>query len=407
MVAFIEVPMNTEAPSALPDYVRPELVVDFDIYTEPSLLVQPHQGYRALHGKTPDIFYTPRNGGHWVITRFDHMTRILRDPEHFSSRELTIPKSNSSYVMMPLNLDPPDHAAYRATLMRHLDRKWVASIDGAMRARANELIDSVIDAHECDFTEKLGAGFPVSIFMDLMGIPHSRFEELRAVVHEYFGKITNARYLELQSLIINTISTMIAERRAKPGTDLMSKLMQEKVHGRPLTDEELQSFGFLLFLGGLDTVANALTFAFRHLAGDPALQRRLAAESDSIPNFVEESLRCYGVVHQTRIVKKDIDIDGAHFHEGDMVMCALPLAGLDDRKNPDPEKFDIDRKDRQHIAFSTGAHTCIGNVLARAEMAVFTGEWLKRIPSFGLAPGKPVEWRAGQVMACLHLPLVW
>ena len=399
--------MSTPAASAVPSFVRPDLVVDFDIYSDPTLLAQPHRGYLALHGKTPDIFYTPRNGGHWVITRFDYMAQILRDPVHFSSRELTIPKSNSKYVMLPLNLDPPDHAAYRATLMRHLDRKWVASIDGALRARANELIDRVVDAHECDFSEKLGAGFPVSIFMDLMGIPHSRFEELRAIVHEYFSKVSNARYLELQTIIIGIIATMIAERRATPGTDLMSKLIQEKVHGRPLNDEELQSVGFLLFLGGLDTVANALTFAIHHLAGDPALQKRLAAEPEDIPNFVEESLRCYGVVHQTRIVKKDIEIAGAHFHEGDMVMCALPLAGLDDRKNPNPEKFDIDRKDRQHIAFSTGAHTCIGNVLARAEMAAFTGEWLKRIPSFKLAPGKPVTWRAGSVMACLNLPLVW
>jgi cytochrome P450 len=154
-------------------------------------------------------------------------------------------------------------------------------------------------------------------------------------------------------------------------------------------------------------VANALTFSFHHLAGDEALQARLAAEPERIADFVEESLRCYGVVHQTRIVKKDIEIAGAHFHAGDMVSCALPLAGLDERKNPDPERFDIDRKNRQHIVFSTGAHTCIGNILARAEMRVFTQEWLKRVPRFRLSATKPVVWRAGQVMSCQHLPLEW
>ena len=124
-------------------------------------------------------------------------------------------------------------------------------------------------------------------------------------------------------------------------------------------------------------------------------------------DFVEESLRCYGVVHQPRIVKKAVDISGAHFEVDDMVMCALPIAGRDDRKNADPDRFDLDRKDRQHITFSTGAHTCIGNVLARAEMAAFTTAWLKRIPSFSIVPGAALEWRGGTILALRSLPLVW
>jgi cytochrome P450 len=400
--------MNTQlAQPGVPDYVRPEQVIDFDIYTEPRLVANPHRGYKTLHSTAPDIFYTPRNGGHWVVTRFDQMTAILRDPEHFSNKELVIPKSNSSNVMLPLNLDPPEHAVYRAVLMRHFDKKWVTSMEVKLHTWAGRLIDRVVADGRCDFTEALGAGFPVSIFMELMGMPLERFEEFRGIMHELFGKTTTARYVELQSQIIGIITDLVEARRLEPQDDLVSKLLRETVHGRPLTLAELQSIGFLLFLAGLDTVANALTFSFHHLAGDEALQKRLAAEPERIADFVEESLRCYGVVHQTRIVKKDIEIAGAHFHEGDMVSCALPLAGLDERKNPDPERFDIDRKNRQHIVFSTGAHTCIGNILARAEMRVFTQEWLKRVPRFRLSATKPVVWRAGQVMSCQHLPLEW
>src|SRR5271155_3080471 len=89
--------------TGVPAHVERGQVVDFDIYTEPSLLENPHHGYKLLHGSRPDIFYTPRNGGHWVVTRFDHMIAILRDAEHFSNRELTIPKSNSDTLMLPLN----------------------------------------------------------------------------------------------------------------------------------------------------------------------------------------------------------------------------------------------------------------------------------------------------------------
>jgi cytochrome P450 len=388
-------------------HIRPEQIVDFDIYAEPVLLQGVHDGYHRLHATAPDIFYAPRNGGHWIVTRFEAMSQILRDAEHFSSRELDIPKSNSANLMIPLNLDPPDHAAYRAVLMRHLDRKTVAAMDGKLRAWCARLIDAVKAKGGCDFTEALGAGFPVSVFMELMGMPLERFEDFRAIVHEYFSRTTLERRIELQNQIIGIITDLIEVRRAHPGDDLVSRLLTETVHGRPLTLEELQSIGFLLFLGGLDTVANALTFAMRHLASDPALQRRLAAQPEKIPDFVEESLRCYGVVNQTRIVKKDVEIDGAHFREGDMVVCILSLAGRDDRKNPDPARFDIDRERRQHIAFSIGAHTCIGNVLARAEMRTFVEEWLKRIPNFRIAPGAKLEWRPGLVFALPSLPLEW
>jgi cytochrome P450 len=88
-------------------------------------------------------------------------------------------------------------------------------------------------------------------------------------------------------------------------------------------------------------------------------------------------------------------------------MCPLTSAGLDDRRNPDPEAFDIDRPDRAHITFSIGVHTCIGNMLARLEMRVFTRTWLERIPHFSLASEDKPAWRPGLVMALEHLPLRW
>ncbi len=396
-----------EVTTSVPKHVRPDQVVDIDIYTDPRLSTGPHAAYETLQRTCPDIFFTPRNGGHWIVTRFDQMTAILRDSEHFSSRELHIPRLNSPVQFIPLSLDPPDHARYRAVLLKHFDRKAVMGMAPKLESWANRLIDKVIAQGHCDFAEQLGAAYPVSIFMELMGMPLARFEEFRGIVLEYFSNITGERRLQLQDTIIGVMMQLRAERLAEPRDDLISKLLQENVRGEPLTEEEFKSMGYLLFLGGLDTVANALTFAFYHLAGDPALQERLVAEPGRMTDFVEESLRCYGVVHQPRIVKKAVDISGAHFEVDDMVMCALPIAGRDDRKNADPDRFDLDRKDRQHITFSTGAHTCIGNVLARAEMAAFTTAWLKRIPSFSIVPGAALEWRGGTILALRSLPLVW
>src|SRR5690349_4652272 len=133
--------MATEMISSIPSNVRPEQIVDVDIYTDPRLLAGPHAAYKALQDAGPDIFYTPRNGGHWIVTRLDLMSTILRDPEHFSSKELHIPRLNSPVQFIPLSLDPPDHARYRAVLLKHFDKKSIVAMSDKLRLWADRLID--------------------------------------------------------------------------------------------------------------------------------------------------------------------------------------------------------------------------------------------------------------------------
>lgn len=391
----------------IPTHVKSDQVVPVDIYFDERFKKDLHLGWHSLHAEAPDIFFTPFNGGHWVVTRFDLMSTILRDSEHFSNRELDIPASNSPNVMIPLNLDPPDHTPYRIALMAHFDGKAIRAMEPKLRAWACRLIDRVVERGGCDFTETLGAAFPVSVFMEMMGLPLERFEDFRKIVVEYFGKTSIERRIELQNIIVGLLTELIEQRQREPKDDVMSKLIDADVRGRKLTLLELQSMGFLLFIAGLDTVANALTFAYRNLAENAELQERLARDPAIIPEFVEESLRRYAVVNQTRIVKKDIDFAGASFREGDMVLCPLTMAGMDERKNPNPERFELERQKREHITFSIGPHVCLGNILARAEMRIFTEEWVKRVPRFQIARGTQPEWRAGLVMALMHLPLEW
>lgn len=391
----------------VPANVSADLVVDWDIYTEQKLHDDIHLAWRSLHDTAPDIFWTPRNGGHWVVMRYDDQVQVLKDPIHFSSKELHIPPMFNSNVMIPLNLDPPEHTRYRAILMRYLGPSSMKAIEPKLSEWANRLIDRVIDTGECDFAETLGAGYPVSIFMELMGMDPSRFEEFRSLALEYFSQITVERRGQLQDRIYSIMRGVYAEKRSHPDGGLATALVNEQVRGRPLTQDELESMGLLLFLGGLDTVANAFNFAFRHLALDPDLQARLAANPDRVNDFVEESLRRYSIVNQSRIVKEDTAIKGARFMSGQMVVCPLIAAGMDDRRNPDPEKFDIDRADRGHITFSIGAHTCVGNTLTRLEMRVFTQEWLKRIPHFSLASNAKPKWRPGMLNGLESLPIKW
>jgi cytochrome P450 len=398
---------TTARPAHVPDHVRDDQILVYDRFEDSRIVDDVQLDTHKLHDEAPDIFYSPCNGGHWVVTRFDDMSKLLKDTDHFSNRELDIPPSHSPNVMIPLNLDPPEHLGYRMVLMRHLGAKQIAAMEPKLRAWANAMIDKVIDRGGCEFAEDVGAGFPVSVFMEMMGLPLDKLEPFRAIVLEYFSETTLERRIEMQDYIIATMRDYFARRRVDPQDDLMTKLVNETVKGRALTDEELESFGFLLFIAGLDTVANTMTFTFRYLAERPDLQERLRSDPGAFVPFVEEALRRFSIVSQTRIVKKDFDYEGVAFREGDMIACPLYLGGMDPARNPSPETFDIDRQDRGHVAFSTGAHTCVGNFLARAEMRIMLEEWMRRIPRFRLKPGTRPKWRTGGVAALHGVQIEW
>jgi len=393
----------------VPAHVKPEQVFDYDYLGDRRITENVHESFATLHGEAPDIFWSPRNGGFWAVIRHDLMTAILRDTEHFSNRELDIPPSHSPNVMIPLNLDPPDHLPYRIILMRHLDSKSVAAMEPRIRRWAVELIEGVAKAGRCDFLRDIGEKIPVFVFMELMGLPLDRFTEFRTLVIEYYavGASDIPRRLEIQNQMMAIMRDLFEARRRAPQDDLMSKLAAAEVKGRLLTMEELESYGLLLFQAGLDTVANTLAFTFHFLAQHADLQARLARDPECYGDFVEEALRRFSIVQQTRLVKKDYDLGAVAFRTGDMVACPLALGGMDERANADPVRFDIDRPARKHVAFSTGPHTCVGNILARLEMRIITEEWIRRIPRFALAGNSQTHWHTGGVFAISGFEIVW
>lgn len=391
----------------IPAHVRADQVYRFDIYSDPRLLRDLHTGYREMQLEAPEIFYTPRNGGHWLVTRFDLIEQVIKDAANFSNSEIEIPKTQSPFKAIPINLDPPEHTPYRRMLMRHFTPRMVASLETRMEDWARRLIDKVHARGECDFAEELGALYPVTVFMELAGLPLDRYVEFRQIVTEFFSHIPAERRIELQRIIFFELETVLRARMESPRDDLFSRLVEEEVDGCKLTMDELLSIAFLLFVAGLDTVANALTFAFHFLARHPDVQDRLIAEPAAIPKFIDESMRRFPVTNGVRLIRNDIEFAGAQLRAGEMIVAPMTLAGLDDRRNPDPERFDIDRERRQHVSFSTGPHLCLGHYLAKAEMRIFITEFLRRIPRFRLAEGFEPEFRAGVVMALERLPIVW
>lgn len=391
----------------VPDHVPADRVFDFDIYADPRLTEDLHASYATLHGDAPDIFYTPRNGGHWIFTRFDDIFRVVQDYEHFSVREMQIPRVENPPVFIPLSLDPPKSTPYRHALMPYFTQGAIEALEPEVRKFAISIVEAVRAKGECDFVDEVSSQFPVSVFMELMGMPLERLRDFRTIADEYFNARTNEELGAMSIKIVGLMTELVEMRRIKPEDDLISKMVDFKVEGRPITLEELQSMLFVMFLGGMDTVTNVASYAYRHLATDKKLQQRLKKDPSIIPNFVEEAIRSFGVVNTPRIVTKDCERFGIRFREGDMVLCILPLGSRDERRFDKPNEFDVDRKALTHLTFSSGPHLCLGHNLARLEIRVLTEEWIKRIPEFSLKPDVVHKSRAGTVMALEALPLVW
>ena len=204
------------------------------------------------------------------------------------------------------------------------------------------------------------------------------------------------------------LAELIQTRMANPQDDMVSALITSNFEGRKLDFPELMSIGFLMFLAGLDTVTNALTFGMQHLARNPEQQQQLIDNPEKIPGAVEELMRRYSFVAAPRQVTEDTELAGIMLRQGEMVACALNLVGMDEKLNPDPNVVDFDRPRCRHAGFGNGIHTCLGIHLARLELKTFYRLWLEKVGLFRLAPDapKPVT-RGGSVLTQSSLHLEW
>ncbi len=385
-----------------------EPVHEFDYLSEPALAEDLHGTYWKLKESAPPVFWTHANGGHWVVTSADAAIEVLRHPDRFSSKFLSIPPNPNQPRMIPESLDPPEHRPYRQLLRPYFESKAIEPLEPRIREWAERLIDAVAAEGRCEFVDALGSRFPVSVFMEMFGFPLDQFDFFRATVVEYFNaQVNEQRRMELTMQILGALTQLIEARRAEPQDDLVSTLVHTDFEGRKLTQDELISIGFLMFLAGLDTVVNALAFGMRHLAEDEALRTRMIEEPARIPAIVEELMRRYTFVSTPRYITQDTEIAGTRVYAGDSVLVPLHMVGWDEKLTKCPAEVRLDRPHCRHAAFGSGIHTCLGIHLARLEMTVFYETWARKIGHFRMTEGQMLHFRGGSVQALEALHLEW
>lgn len=413
--------MNAPNPKApQPDHVPDALVYDFDMFSDPAYLANPHQRAVELLKNAPPIFWTPRNNGHWIILTYDAAFEAARDVDTFSNEIVPQALIESFLSQMPpgsphipqpfpINLDPPTHGKYRMPLQRVFSPKVIDALKQDIRAFAAELVGDVVKNGHCELVASVAEPLPVKVFLKMMGLPPDRMYQYRELVKQLFSIPDSEpeRSLGVILQITESMRDTVLARKEDPRDDIISLLWNTEIDGRPMTLGDMENYCSLLFVAGLDTVTNGISHGIRHIAQDHDLQANLRCNPHLIADAVEELLRRYSFVSPKRRLKKDGVFRGIIMKENDVAALLMPAADLDSNEFPDAEKFDLQRDKKTHIAFNAGPHRCLGSNLARLELQLVYEELLRQLPQFSLDTENPTVYRGGYVVAVEKLYLKW
>jgi cytochrome P450 len=405
--------------AARPAHVPEALVYDFDLFHDPALLADPHARLLELTRVAPPIFWSPREGGHWVFAGHEAAFEGSRDWESFTSESIPYAQlqamlaqrpAGTAHVPLPIpiNVDPPMHGKYRLPLNGVFSPKAMNQLKDSIRTLARELIGRIAPRGQAEFVSEVAEPLPVQVFLKMLGLPLERQAEYRELVVEMLAAISNPNQSRIvMQKIAASMRPTFEERRQAPQDDIISLLWGTSIEGCAVTMDDMENYGVLLFIAGLDTVMNGIGLGVRHLAIDLELQNRLRADPAQIADAAEEMLRRYTFTVPTRKVAKDLTFLGVEMKAGDRVDLLLPAADLDPQRFQAPERYELGREDGVHIAFGAGPHRCLGSHLARIELQILYEELLAGLPQFRLDPERPSTFHGGHVIGPDHLNLVW
>jgi len=366
----------------------------------------PFAAWTRLHG-LPPLVWTPRNGGHWLATRGEDIPVILKNYQLFSSRRAFIGMVDRPQAV-PLEYDPPEHAALRKVLIPAFTPRAVSVWSTEARHLSIELIEGFKANGRCEFIHDFAQQLPMIIFLKMVDLPLEHRQQLIDWVSTGLRSTDTAQRIDARAHLNGYLQNMLDQRLANPGEDLFSIAIQADIGGRRMNRQEALGLASGLLGGGLDTVAATMGWIAMFLARNPGHRRELVIRPTRIPKAIDELMRRYSIANIARVVRQDMEYLGASLKAGEQILMASCIHGLDERSFQFPMEVRFDRKDSyNHSTLSHGIHRCIGAPLATQEIKIFLEEWLGRIPDFDTVPGDPPIMATGVVHGLTRLPLRW
>jgi cholest-4-en-3-one 26-monooxygenase len=393
----------------------------------PDLYVQrgyPHQEWTVLRREAPVFRYErPDVVPFWAVTRHADIITVSRDPGLFRSTKylfVTVnqegaPDDDAVILRQLLNMNPPEHGAYRGVVNRRFTPRAVQKLAAQVEDVTAEVLDSLVGRDQCDFVTEVSAKLPLAVIAEMFGIPRSDWDMMFRLSNsmiapsdpEFAGTQSIKEMLEQARLeFFQYFSQLVEDRRKAPRDDVASALANGTVDGAPLPQFEMLSYFALLIIAGNETTRNAITGGLHALIDNPE-QMRLFKQNPSamVKPAVEEILRWTSPVIQfTRVANTDTELHGQKIQKDEILALFYPSANRDEEVFENSGRFDIQREPNNHLAFGIGEHFCLGASLARLELQAMFRQLVERMEDVELM-GPIQRMRSSLVGGIKHMPI--
>ncbi len=324
----------------------------------------------------------------FFVSRFDDVYAVFKDHQRFSNR------SNQRGIGLLIGrtligMDGPEHQKHRALITPALiPRALSGRFPERVSRIAHEIIDGIAARGSADLIADFTYLYPIRVFTELLGLDPvdvARFHDWAVDLSHVAAD--PARGVEGSKRMREHLGLVLRERKRHPCEGMIGSLLTAEVNGERISDEEVIDFVCLLVIAGAETTYHLMGSALYALLHDADLLARVRADHQLIPQVLEETLRWESPVQiVTREAIEDAELAGTRIPAGSDVIVGIGSANRDERRFPDPDRFDADRKGEVHIAFGFGRHYCAGSRLAILEARIGLQAVLERFPDLRLDP---------------------
>jgi len=369
--------------------------VDYDPFTF-AMQEDPYDAYEVLRDHHP-VYHHPGRG-FWALSRFEDVQAALRDWKTFSATgganledlEGIIPPGNF------LDYDPPRHDELRSVVQPFFSPRRIAFLEDRIRWHAQDLISGFGDRSRADWAREFANPLPVRVISEMLGIPdedQSSLKEWSDLIHyrEEGSDAVPQAGIDAADQMQVYFAELARQKRAHPQEDILSEIVVGSEGGPIPTDAEVGGMSFLLFIAGNSTTANFIATSLLLLYRHPEQRLRLLEDKSLFNDAIEELLRFESPVQNlAKTTTRDIELHDQVIPKGARVLMLYNSGGRDHREFDDPDRLDLGRPRKRHLAFGEGIHHCLGAPLARLEARVGLEELLDRFPDYEVT--EPVEW---------------
>lgn len=390
-----------------------------DTLIDQALLRDPHHGFEQLRQDAPVVRTTTPDGAPvWLVTRYDDVRRALADPRLSLDKRSAASSGQHGASMPPeldahmLNADPPDHTRLRRLVSTAFTLRAVQRLQPTIQQRTDTLLGR-FPASGTDLMQGLAVPLAIAVICDLLGIAEGDRADFRLWSDTLRSPAADAALTSREAFrrMHRYLLDLIAAKRADPGDDLITGMIEARDREDRLSEEELVSSVFLLLFAGYDNSANLIGTTALALLSHPDQARALRTGALSMRQVVDEALRWNSpsMLASRRFALQDMTIAGARVRAGDRVWLSLLSANRDGERFACPADFRADRDQSGHLGFGHGLHHCLGRSLARLEAEVAVTTLLDRYPGLRLVGrAEDLTWEASYRNRGLErLPVTW